>query len=65
MIGPVVALLTFCGGGGESREQVSMVLVPWELRLFLFIYYFIILLFIYLFSVKSIFIAKYKYYIIF
>ena len=45
MIGPIVDLLTFLGG----REQVSMVLVPWELMLFLFIYYFIILLFINLF----------------
>ena len=42
MIGPIVDLLTFLGG----REQVSMVLVPWELMLFLFIYYFIIYLFI-------------------
>ena len=42
MIEPIVDLLTFLGGG----EQVSMVLVPWELMLFLFIYYFIIYLFI-------------------
>ena len=53
MIGPILDLLTFLGG----PEQVSMVLVPWELMLFLFIYYFIILLFIYLFIVgrKSIY----------
>ena len=42
MIGPIVDLLTFLGG----REQVSTVLVPWELMLLLFIYYFIICLFI-------------------
>ena len=45
MIGPIVDLLTFLGG----REQVSMVLVPWELMLSLFIYSFTILLFMYLF----------------
>ena len=45
MIGPIVDLLMFLGG----REQVSMVLVPWELMLFLFIYSFTILLFMYLF----------------
>ena len=45
MIGPIVDLLTFLGG----REQMSMVLVPWELMLLLFIYYIIVLLFIYLF----------------
>ena len=61
MIGPIVDLLTFLGG----REQVSMVLVPWELMLFLFIYYFIISLYIYLFSVKSLFTTKYKYYTVF
>ena len=38
MIGPIVDLLTFLGG----REQVRMVLVPWELML---IFLFIILLF--------------------
>ena len=43
--GPILNLLRFLGG----REQVSMVFVPWELMLFLFIYCFIILLFIYLF----------------
>ena len=42
MIGPIVDLLTFLGG----REQVSMVLVPWELTLFLFTCYFIIYIFI-------------------
>ena len=60
MIGPIVDLLTFLGG----REQVRMVLVPWELMQFLFIYYFIILLFIYLFLIKSLFTTKYKYYTI-
>ena len=40
MIVSIVDLLTFLRG----REQVSMVLVPWELMLFLFIYHFIILL---------------------
>ena len=45
MIGPIVDLLMFLGG----REQVSMVLVPWELMLSLFIYSFTILLFMYLF----------------
>ena len=52
---------SFFGGG----EQVSMVLVSWELMLFLFIYYFIILWFIYLFLVKGLFTIKYKYYTIF
>ena len=42
MIGPIADLLKVFWG----REQVSMVLVPWELMLFLFIYYFIIYLFI-------------------
>ena len=52
MILPIVDLLTFLGG----REQVSMVLVPWELMLFLFIYHFIFLSFIYLiFGKKSIY----------
>ena len=41
MIGPIVDLLMFLGG----REQVSVVLVSWELMLSLFIYSFTILLF--------------------
>ena len=45
MIEQIVDLLTFLGG----REQMSMVLVPWELMLSLFIYSFTILLFMYLF----------------
>ena len=45
MIGPIVDLLMFLGG----REQVSVVLVSWELMLSLFIYSFTILLFMYLF----------------
>ena len=45
MIGPIVDLLMFLGG----REQVSMVLLLWELMLSLFIYSFTILLFMYLF----------------
>ena len=44
MIGPIVDLLMFLGG----REQVSVVLVSWELMLSLFIYSFTILL-LYLF----------------
>ena len=59
--GPILNLLRFLGG----REQVSMVFVPWELMLFLFIYCFIVLLFIYLFSVKSLCTKKCKYYTIF
>ena len=41
VIGPILNLLTFLG----CREQVSMVFVPWELMLFLFI----VLSFYYLF----------------
>ena len=56
LYGPIMDLLTFLGG----CEQVGMVLVPWELMLFLLIYYFIVLMFIYLFSIKSLFTTKYK-----
>ena len=67
-IPPLVGVHFLKGG-----EQVSMVLVSWELMLFLsiylfiylFIYYFIILLFIYLFLVKGLFTMKCKYYTIF
>ena len=53
---------SFFGGG----KQVTMILVSWELMLFLFIYYFIFLLaFIYLFLIKGLFTIKYKYYAIF
>ena len=63
-IPPLVGVHFLKGG-----EQVSMVLVSWELMLFLsiylFIYCFIILLFIDLFLVKGLFTMKCKYYTIF
>ena len=43
MIGSIVDLLKFLGG----REQVSMVLVTWEMMLFLFIIFLFYCLFIY------------------
>ena len=60
MIGPIVDLLKFLWG----REQVSMVLVTWEMMLFLFIIFLFYCLFIYS-PEKCLFTTKYKYYTIF